>query len=92
MFSFCYIDVKLLLMIKWFLQCLFRTPLTNYDAVVLLHRDKLAHSGLLFPSEMNQGVRSILPGPFGVCGKQKKNECVYHRVMCPIDGKVLSCI
>lgn len=38
------------------LQCLFRTPLNNYDAVVLLHRDKLPHPNhLLFPSETNLG-------------------------------------
>ncbi|GAA0178293.1 RNA metabolism protein [Lithospermum erythrorhizon] len=39
---------------KW--ECLFRTPLNNYDAVVLLHRDRLPYpSNLLFPSDLNQG-------------------------------------
>lgn len=38
------------------LQCLFRTPLNNYDAIILLHRDKLPYpQRLLFPSELNQG-------------------------------------
>ncbi|XP_021848982.2 uncharacterized protein [Spinacia oleracea] len=37
-------------------ECLFRTPLNNYDAVVLLHRDKLAYpQRLLFPSEVKEG-------------------------------------
>ncbi|XP_038701272.1 nucleolar protein 6 isoform X2 [Tripterygium wilfordii] len=39
---------------RW--ECLFRTPLNNYDAVVLLHRDRLPYpKRLLFPSELNQG-------------------------------------
>ncbi|KAG7990196.1 hypothetical protein I3843_02G012900 [Carya illinoinensis] len=39
---------------KW--ECLFRTPLNNYDAVILLHRDKLPYpQRILFPSELNQG-------------------------------------
>ncbi|XP_022152358.1 nucleolar protein 6 [Momordica charantia] len=38
-------------------ECIFRTPLTNYDAVILLHRDKLPYpQRLLFPSELNQGI------------------------------------
>ncbi|KAK9065620.1 hypothetical protein SSX86_015021 [Deinandra increscens subsp. villosa] len=38
-------------------ECIFRTPLNNYDAVILLHRDKLSHpEHLLFPSELNQEV------------------------------------
>ena len=42
--------------IIFFLQCLLRTPLNNYDAVILLHRDKLPYpQHLLFPSELNQG-------------------------------------
>ncbi|KAI4381714.1 hypothetical protein MLD38_007764 [Melastoma candidum] len=37
-------------------ECLFRTPLNNYDAVILLHRNKLPYpQQLLFPSEMNEG-------------------------------------
>jgi U3 small nucleolar RNA-associated protein 22 len=37
-------------------ECVFRTPLNNYDAVVLLHRDKLPYpERLLFPSELHQG-------------------------------------
>ncbi|GAB2279548.1 hypothetical protein Dimus_014191 [Dionaea muscipula] len=36
---------------------IFRTPLNNYDAVVLLHGDKLAHpERCLFLSEVNQGL------------------------------------
>ncbi|KAK9285428.1 hypothetical protein L1049_024621 [Liquidambar formosana] len=39
---------------RW--ECLFRTPLNNYDAVILLHRDRLPYpQHLLFPSELNQG-------------------------------------
>lgn len=42
------------------LQCLFRTPLNNYDAVVLLHQDKLSHpQRLLFPTDMRQGWLSL---------------------------------
>lgn len=41
-------------------ECLFRTPLNNYDAVVLLHRDKLSYPHrLLFPAELNQGKHVI---------------------------------
>nr|GEX34116.1 nucleolar protein 6 [Tanacetum cinerariifolium] len=37
-------------------ECIFRTPLNNYDAIILLHRDKLSHpERLLFPSEFSQG-------------------------------------
>ncbi|KAJ4898834.1 Nrap protein [Raphanus sativus] len=40
--------------VQW--ECLFRTPLNNYDAVVLLHREKLPYPHhLLFPSELSQG-------------------------------------
>ncbi|XP_073103554.1 uncharacterized protein [Elaeis guineensis] len=40
--------------------CLFRTPLNNYDAVVLLHRDKLSYPrSLLFPAEINNGKHVI---------------------------------
>ncbi|KAJ4714403.1 nucleolar protein 6 [Melia azedarach] len=39
---------------RW--ECLLRTPLNNYDAVVLLHRDRLPYPHrLLFPSEVNKG-------------------------------------
>ncbi|KAL6952077.1 hypothetical protein U1Q18_040933 [Sarracenia purpurea var. burkii] len=45
---------------RW--ECLFRTPLSNYDAVVLLHRDRLPYpQRLLFPSELNQG-RQVVHG------------------------------
>ncbi|XP_057529291.1 uncharacterized protein LOC130807910 isoform X1 [Amaranthus tricolor] len=38
-------------------ECLFRTPLNNYDAVVLLHRDQMAYPHrLLFPSEVKEGT------------------------------------
>ncbi|KAJ9561979.1 hypothetical protein OSB04_007139 [Centaurea solstitialis] len=37
-------------------ECIFRTPLNNYDAVILLHRDKLSYpQRLLFLSELNHG-------------------------------------
>ncbi|KAK7252913.1 hypothetical protein RIF29_37189 [Crotalaria pallida] len=39
---------------RW--ECLFRTPLNNYDAVVLLHGDKLPYpQRLLFPSKVDHG-------------------------------------
>ncbi|KAK3017160.1 hypothetical protein RJ639_007835 [Escallonia herrerae] len=61
---------------RW--ECLFRTPLNNYDAVILLHRDKLPYpQRLLFPSELNQG-RQVVRGnasktfsPFISCGNTK---------------------
>ncbi|KAK7307534.1 hypothetical protein VNO77_40695 [Canavalia gladiata] len=41
---------------RW--ECLFRTPLNNYDAVVILHKDKLPYpQRLLFPSEVDQGTQ-----------------------------------
>ncbi|XAR73269.1 hypothetical protein NMG60_11007182 [Bertholletia excelsa] len=43
-------------------ECLLRTPLNNYNAVVLLHRDRLPYPRrLLFPSELNQG-RHVVRG------------------------------
>lgn len=40
---------------RW--ECLFRTPLNNYDAVILLHRDRLVYpQRLLFPSEIREGT------------------------------------
>ncbi|QCD91028.1 U3 small nucleolar RNA-associated protein 22 [Vigna unguiculata] len=40
---------------RW--ECLFRTPLNNYDAVILLHKDNLPYpQRLLFPSEVNHGI------------------------------------
>lgn len=39
---------------RW--ECLFCTPLTNYDAVILLHGDRLPYpQRLLFPSKLNHG-------------------------------------
>ena len=39
------------------LQCLFRTPLSLYDAVILLHGDRLPYpKRLLFTSELDQGI------------------------------------
>ncbi|KAE9596604.1 putative Nrap protein [Lupinus albus] len=39
---------------RW--ECLFRTPLNNYDAVILLNGDKLPYpQRLLFPSQVDQG-------------------------------------
>lgn len=38
-------------------QCLFRTPLNNYDAIILLHGDRLPYPRrLLFPSKISQGI------------------------------------
>ncbi|KAJ0961338.1 hypothetical protein J5N97_000600 [Dioscorea zingiberensis] len=43
---------------RW--ECLFRTPFNNYDAVVLLHQDKLPYPHqVLFPTDMNQGKHVI---------------------------------
>ncbi|XP_061342356.1 uncharacterized protein LOC133288574 isoform X3 [Gastrolobium bilobum] len=40
---------------RW--ECLFRTPLTNYDAIILLHKDKLPYPHrLLFTSEVDHGT------------------------------------
>ncbi|KAF9612335.1 hypothetical protein IFM89_038938 [Coptis chinensis] len=63
---------------KW--ECLFRTPLNNYDAVILIHRDKLPFpQRLLFPSDMNQG-RHVAQGdpssefhPFMLHGNMKES-------------------
>ncbi|CAN1814119.1 Nucleolar protein 6, partial [Linum perenne] len=45
---------------RW--ECILRTPFNNYDAVVLLHADKLPFPRhLLFPSAVNQG-RVIVHG------------------------------
>ncbi|PSR88048.1 Nucleolar protein [Actinidia chinensis var. chinensis] len=76
---------------KW--ECLYRTPLSNYNAVVLLHRDKLPYpQRLLFPSELNQGrhvVRGsaskdfhpfILPGEMNGSVKDLK-----HKLMVDFD-------
>ena len=53
---------KEFLMRNFHLQCLFRTPLNNFDAVVLLHRDKLTHpKRILFASESKQGMFIRVP-------------------------------
>ncbi|KAJ7944284.1 Nucleolar protein 6 [Quillaja saponaria] len=47
---------------RW--ECLFRTPLNNYDAVILLHRDKLSYpQRLLFPSEVAYGKHVATGNP-----------------------------
>uniref|UniRef100_A0A7N0T892 Nucleolar protein 6 n=1 Tax=Kalanchoe fedtschenkoi TaxID=63787 RepID=A0A7N0T892_KALFE len=59
-------------------ECLFRTPLNNYDAVVLLHRDKLPYPQyLLFPSEMSLGK-------LVACGNPSKS---FHPFLMPEDFK-----
>ncbi|KAM7520198.1 hypothetical protein LguiB_019160 [Lonicera macranthoides] len=59
-------------------ECVFRTPLNNYDAVILLHRDKLPYpERLLFPSELHQG-RVVAHG------KPSKN---FHPFILPGDMK-----
>lgn len=70
---------------KW--ECLFRTPLNNYDAVILLHGDKLPYpQRLLFPSELNHGKHVargkasksfhpfMLPGDLKGSSKEVKNK------------------
>ncbi|GMN52485.1 hypothetical protein TIFTF001_021616 [Ficus carica] len=63
---------------RW--EGLFRTPLNNFDAVVLLHREKLPYPHrLLFPSELRQGMHvargspSKLFHPFLLPGELKGN-------------------
>ncbi|KAL5754642.1 hypothetical protein ACOSP7_022862 [Xanthoceras sorbifolium] len=61
---------------RW--ECLFRTPFNNYDAVVLLHRDKLPYPHrLLFPSELNKG-RHVARG---------NASKAFHPFMLPADMK-----
>ncbi|CAK9152397.1 unnamed protein product [Ilex paraguariensis] len=61
---------------RW--ECIFRTPLNNYDAAILLHRDKMPYpSHLLFPSELNQGRRVV-------CGNASK---LFNPFMLPEDIK-----
>ncbi|GAV60039.1 Nrap domain-containing protein, partial [Cephalotus follicularis] len=49
---------------RW--ECLFRTPLNNFDAVILLHRNKLpSPQRLLFTSELNQAGRRVAHGNAG---------------------------
>ncbi|XP_008790387.2 nucleolar protein 6 [Phoenix dactylifera] len=61
-------------------ECLFRTPLNNYDAVVLLHRDRLSDPRrLLFPAEINNGKHVIW-------GKASKD---FHPYM-PLGGALKS--
>ncbi|KAJ3674070.1 hypothetical protein LUZ60_006062 [Juncus effusus] len=44
-------------------ECIFKTPLNNYDAVVILHSDKLARPHhLLFPSDPPNGNKLITWG------------------------------
>jgi U3 small nucleolar RNA-associated protein 22 len=45
-------------------ECLFLTPMSNYDAVVLLHQEKLCHpQHLLFPAEIPNGKMVIWGKP-----------------------------
>lgn len=61
---------------RW--ECLFRTPLNNYNAIVLLHRDRLPYpQHLLFPSEPNQGMHVVR-------GKPSKK---FHPLLLPGDMK-----
>lgn len=61
---------------RW--ECLFRTPLNNYNAIVLLHRDRLPYpQHLLFPSELNQGMHVVR-------GKPSKK---FHPLLLPGDMK-----
>ncbi|PKU81278.1 nucleolar protein 6 [Dendrobium catenatum] len=46
-------------------ECLFRTPMNNYDAVVILHPDKLPYpQRLLFPSSISHG-KHVIQGKAG---------------------------
>ncbi|KAI0493308.1 hypothetical protein KFK09_027585 [Dendrobium nobile] len=46
-------------------ECLFRTPMNNYDAVVILHPDKLSYpQRLLFPSSISHG-KHVIQGKAG---------------------------
>uniref|UniRef100_J3NBP4 Nucleolar protein 6 n=2 Tax=Oryza brachyantha TaxID=4533 RepID=J3NBP4_ORYBR len=48
-------------------ECVFRTPLSNYDAVILLHQEKLSRPHhVLFPAETPNGKLVI-------CGKPSKD-------------------
>ncbi|XP_027359754.1 nucleolar protein 6 [Abrus precatorius] len=41
---------------RW--ECLFRTPLNNYDAIIILHKDKLPYpQRLLFTSDVSHGTQ-----------------------------------
>ncbi|KAH9711400.1 nucleolar protein [Citrus sinensis] len=76
---------------RW--ECLFRTPLNNYDAVVLLHRQRLPYPRrLLFPSEVNRGRHvarvnaSKAFGPFLVPEEMKgSSEEVKNKMMVDFD-------
>ncbi|PHU27029.1 hypothetical protein BC332_05361 [Capsicum chinense] len=62
-------------------KCLLRTPLSNYDAVVLLHRDKLPYpQHLLFPSELEQER----------CAVRGHATKIFHPFFSPGDFKVNS--
>ncbi|KAL4354660.1 hypothetical protein GQ457_06G039830 [Hibiscus cannabinus] len=59
-------------------ECLFRTPLSLYDAVILLHGDRLPYpKRLLFTSELNQG-RHVAHGTASNC---------FHPFLLPADMK-----
>ncbi|KAF2290735.1 hypothetical protein GH714_015240 [Hevea brasiliensis] len=77
--------------LKW--ECLFRTPLSNYDAVILLHAGRLPYpQRLLFPSNSNQG-RLVVHGnaskafqPFMLPGDLRGNsEELKHKLMVNFD-------
>ncbi|KAG8383986.1 hypothetical protein BUALT_Bualt04G0070800 [Buddleja alternifolia] len=74
-------------------ECLFRTPLNNYNAVILLHRDKLPYpQHLLFPSEVKLGKHVIRGNasktfhPFLLPGDMKENlEVLKNKLMVNFD-------
>ncbi|KAJ1388814.1 Zinc finger, GRF-type [Sesbania bispinosa] len=50
---------------RW--ECIFRTPLNNYDAIIILHKDKLPYPRrLLFPSEVDHG-KQVAKGHSSKC-------------------------
>ncbi|PHT91220.1 hypothetical protein T459_06333 [Capsicum annuum] len=62
-------------------KCLLRTPLSNYDVVALLHRDKLPYpQHLLFPSELEQER----------CAVRGHATKIFHPFFSPGDFKVNS--
>lgn len=60
LFTFYLFIYMLMKIMNVVLQCIFRTPLNNYDAVILVHREKLSYpERLLFPSELNHGIINL---------------------------------
>ncbi|KAH1082116.1 hypothetical protein J1N35_021877 [Gossypium stocksii] len=66
-------------------ECLFRTPLSLYDAVILLHGDRLPYpKRLLFTSELDQGI--FLGGKGRHVAHGNASTC-FHPFLLPSDMK-----